>query len=124
LLTTLPGEPHGLGLLMAEALFAAEGAHCHSLGVQTPVSDLLLAADAYRADIVALSFTACITASRVHEGLADLRAKLPTSIELWAGGAAAALQRHGVDGVSVVRMLEDLPAAVQQWRDRHVPPAT
>jgi methanogenic corrinoid protein MtbC1 len=37
LLTTLPGEPHGLGLLMAEAMLALEGCTCVSLGVQTPV---------------------------------------------------------------------------------------
>ena len=123
LLSTLPGEPHGLGLLMAEALFAAEGAHCSSLGVQTPVSELLLAAAAYGADIVALSFSACMTASRVHEGLADLRTGLPPDVELWAGGAAPALQRHGVEGVNVVRALADLPAALRRWRDRHGPAA-
>lgn len=36
LLTTLPQEQHGLGLLMAEAIFTLEGASCMSLGVQTP----------------------------------------------------------------------------------------
>ena len=119
LLSTLPGEPHGLGLLMAEALFAAEGAHCSSLGVQTPVAELLLAAAAYRADIVALSFSACMSASRVHEGLADLRASLPPAVELWAGGAAPALARHGVEGVNVVAALDELPEALRRWRDRH-----
>lgn len=39
LLTTVPQERHGLGLLMAEALLAIEGAHCVSLGVQTPLGD-------------------------------------------------------------------------------------
>jgi hypothetical protein len=38
LLTTLPQERHGLGLLMAEAMCVAEGAHCISLGVQTPLA--------------------------------------------------------------------------------------
>ncbi len=36
LLTTVPQEPHGLGVLMAEAMFALEGARCVSLGVRTP----------------------------------------------------------------------------------------
>ncbi len=35
LLTTVPQEPHGLGVLMAEAMFALEGARCVSLGVRT-----------------------------------------------------------------------------------------
>jgi len=71
LLGTLPGEAHGLGLLMAEAMFAADGAFCHSLGVQTPVAELLQAVAAYRADILALSFTACMGVNPVLDALAD-----------------------------------------------------
>ena len=44
LLTTLPGEQHGLGLLMVEALLVPEGAQCISLGVQTPIEDIRRAA--------------------------------------------------------------------------------
>ena len=46
LLSTLPGEQHGLGLLMAEAACALEGAQCVSLGIQTPLSELVAAARA------------------------------------------------------------------------------
>ena len=51
LLTTLPQERHGLGLLMAEALFAAEGAHAISLGIQTPVPDIADAARSLGVDL-------------------------------------------------------------------------
>ena len=46
LLTTFPGAPHGLGLLMAEALLALEGARCIALGTQMPALDVQLAVDA------------------------------------------------------------------------------
>ena len=36
LLTTVPQEPHGLGVLMAEAMFALEGARCVALGRAHP----------------------------------------------------------------------------------------
>jgi MerR family transcriptional regulator, light-induced transcriptional regulator len=36
LLTTFPQESHGLGVLMAEAMFALEGSRCVPLGTQTP----------------------------------------------------------------------------------------
>ncbi|MBM3348070.1 MAG: MerR family transcriptional regulator, partial [Betaproteobacteria bacterium] len=55
LLTTLPGEQHQLGLLMAQACLAVEGAECLSLGPETPASDIVLAARAHRVDIVGLS---------------------------------------------------------------------
>ncbi len=116
LMSTLPGEPHGLGLLMAEALFTADGARCFSLGVQTPVWDLVLAAEAYRADLVALSFTGCMNPNQVVEGLAELRAKLPTTVELWAGGSAPVLRRRPVPGVRALNAIGELPDAVRRWR--------
>ena len=117
LLSTFPGEQHGLGLLMAEALLALEGCRCTSLGVQTPVWDLVLAARAYQADIVVLSFTACLNPNVIVEGLAELRDKLPPAARLWAGGSAPALQRRGVPGVRAVASLDALPLELQRWRE-------
>ena len=119
LLSTLSGEPHGLGLLMAEALIAAEGAQCFSLGTQTPVWDLVLAAQALRADVVALSFTSCMNPNKVVEALAELRAKLAPTIELWVGGSAPVLQRRPSPGVTAMTSLIELPDALRQWRRAH-----
>ncbi|MBT9494274.1 MAG: MerR family transcriptional regulator [Paucibacter sp.] len=117
LLTTLPGEPHGLGLLMAEALLAIEACQCLSLGVQTPADELPRAAAAHRSDIVALSFSGLMSASIVRRGLSDLRAALPAHIELWAGGSALLLKRpFKLSGVRVVTDLADLPRVVASWR--------
>ncbi len=116
LLSTLPGEQHSLGLLMVEALLALEGCRCVSLGVQTPVWDITLAARAYRSDIVGLSFTACMSPNQIIDSLTELRSKLPPSVRLWAGGSAPALQRRVVPGVLALTALEELPAALQRWR--------
>ena len=75
--TSFPNEPHGLGLLMAEALLRLEGCLCVSLGAQTPVRDIVRAATAYRSDIVALSFTSCMNPNQVVGGLSELATKLP-----------------------------------------------
>jgi hypothetical protein len=99
------GEPHGLGLLMAEAVFALEGCRCQSLGVQTPLDGIVAAARTRRVDIVALSFSACPGARQVHEALVELREKLPESVRLWAGGSAPALRRRLPVGVEVVDSL-------------------
>lgn len=56
LLTTFPSELHGMGLLMVEALLALEGCRCISLGTQTPVWDIVLAATSQDIDIVARLF--------------------------------------------------------------------
>lgn len=121
LLTTLPQEPHGLGLLMAEAMFALEGARCLALGVRTPVPEIVRAADSQRIDIVALSFTPVVAPSQVAESLTELRARLPPQTELWAGGSSPALQRRPPPGVRVVPGLDAIGPAVAAWRSAHGP---
>lgn len=116
LLTTFPGEPHGIGLLMAEALLALEGCHCVSLGTQTPLWDIVLAANAHRVDIVALSFTAAMNPNHVLDGLTELRAKLPERVELWAGGTAPVLDRRRQEGVLRMDPLDAVTEHVRRWR--------
>jgi len=118
LLGTLPGEPHGLGLLMAEAMLSVDGARCISLGVQTPVWDLVLATRAYACDVVALSFTGCMNPNTVIAGLAELRSKLPAAVEIWAGGMAPVLHRRPVAGVHALATFDDLTVRLGLWRAR------
>lgn len=121
LLTTFPHEPHGLGILMAEATFALEGCHCISLGVQTPVLDIALAAEAQRADIVALSFSSAVNANQALDGLRQLRGKLPARVQLWAGGGCAMLHRRPPAGVLALRTLEAIGPALRHWQQANDP---
>ena len=116
LLTTFPGEVHGLGLLMAEALLALDGCRCSSLGTQTPVWDIVRAASVKPIDIVALSFSACLNANQVLDGLTELRARLPATVDVWAGGRCPVLHRRPPAGVTVLPSLSDIAPAVRQWR--------
>lgn len=122
LLTTLPKELHGLGLLMVEALLTLEGCSCVSLGTQTPLGDLAQAARAHRADVVALSFSNVHSAGLVQTSLRELRALLPAETELWVGGACAALYQKPLAGVTPLRELAGLPALVAHWRQYHPTP--
>lgn len=117
LLTTLPGESHALGLLMAEALLSLEGAVCLSLGVQTPPAQLPGAVAAHRADVVALSFSSHLAQRAVLDGLAELRALLAPSVEIWAGGSSRALRSPGVPkGVTCLDGLAAIAPATEGWR--------
>ena len=118
LLTTVPQERHGLGLLMAEALLSLEGAHCVSLGVQTPLGDIVDAARAQRADIVALSFSGITSPRAAVENVNELRIRLGDQAEVWAGGAGVdKARRHLAPGT--VLDLTAIPEAVARWRARH-----
>jgi DNA-binding transcriptional MerR regulator len=116
LLTTLPGEPHGLGMLMAEAIFTLEGAQCVPLGTQTPVGDVAEAARVKRVDIVALSFSANFPPNQLSEGLSQLRGILPKGTELWCGGAGAVRARRVPEGIRRISGLHDIGPAFSEWR--------
>lgn len=116
LLSTLPGEPHGLGLLMAETMFALDGARCLSLGVATPVWDIVLAARGLDCDIVALGFTGCMNPNQVVDALTELRERLPAAAALWAGGAAPVLHRRPVAGATAIATLSQLGPELRRWR--------
>jgi DNA-binding transcriptional MerR regulator/methylmalonyl-CoA mutase cobalamin-binding subunit len=106
LLTTLPGEPHALGLLMAEAMCALDGAWCVNLGPQTPVDEIVAAAQWHHAQVVGLSATGVLPARWLRQGLQQLRQRLPDGTALWVGGSAAA----GLRGLAGVTRLTDLRA--------------
>lgn len=117
-LTTLPEEQHGLGLLMAESLLALDGASCVSLGTQTPLFDIAMAARSQQADVVALSFSVAYPARQIAPQLAQLRGMLPGETALWAGGGGAG--RLGAQpGVRVLAGLPDALAALAEWRAAH-----
>ena len=80
LLTTVKDEEHMLGLLMVEALLAASGAWCLSVGAQTPIADIVGAARGTTIDIVALSSSGAYPAR--SEGQSALKNYLTVFIKL------------------------------------------
>ncbi len=121
LLTTLPDEPHGLGLLMAAALAALEGAYCLTLGTQTPVLEIRNATQARLIDAVALSFSGIYPARKILPALEEVRQGLPPSAELWVGGAGTARLSRVPEGVHVLSGLGDVVDAIADWRARQSP---
>ncbi len=123
LLTTLPEEQHVLGLLMAEAMLVPEGAACVSLGARTPMTDIPAAALAGDFDVVGLSFSTAYPVRQAIDALLELRAMLPPRIALWAGGAAVRGKHKRLPGVQIVDRLDDVLAALRNWRDTSSPEA-
>ena len=116
LLTSLPQEQHSIGLLMAEAILAVEGASCIPLGTQTPMADIVTAAQVHDADIIALSFSSSYPEVKAAEGLKQLRLALPSATHLWAGGAGATRLRKPIEGVQPVVSFEQMLGLIKQWR--------
>ncbi|MEW8209028.1 MAG: MerR family transcriptional regulator [Candidatus Thiodiazotropha taylori] len=100
LLGTLPGEPHALGLLMAEALLINSGRATLNLGTDVPLDEIVTAAERSGVSTVALSFSGCYTRNTIRDDLEELAERLPRAVRIWIGG----------DGV---RRLRRLPPSVE-----------
>jgi DNA-binding transcriptional MerR regulator/methylmalonyl-CoA mutase cobalamin-binding subunit len=118
LMTTFPQERHGLGLLMAEALFSLYGAHCISLGVQTPIIEIADAVKAQNADLVALSFSSAMNGKKAIDGLNELRSRLPDAVEIWAGGSSPTVSRQQPTQIHLTS-LTGIQSSLANWRQRH-----
>lgn len=98
-LTTPPGEQHGLALDMVSAALTQAGAHCINLGPSLPLANLLSAVDAFDADIVGLSISSVSAGRLARRFVEELRNGLPDDVELWLGGSGAAMMPTLPDGV-------------------------
>lgn len=116
LLTTLPGEPHGIGLLMARCLMALESAETISLGVETPIADMVAAAEKHEAQVVALSVSQAFNAAELLKLLPVLRQRLNSTTQLWVGGQGAAKAKLRLRGIALVTSLSDIAPTIAAWR--------
>ncbi len=116
LLTTVPGEQHGIGLLMTQALLSSEGAYCVSLGTHTPFDDIRRAALAYKAQVVAVSFSMAFPLRQVGDAIGTLRRTLSPTVALWAGGEVTRRLRRTPSGVRLLPEIADVLPALQSWR--------
>ncbi|MBQ5946855.1 cobalamin B12-binding domain-containing protein [Massilia sp. ST3] len=118
LLTTAPGELHMLGNLMVEAVLTLAGARCISLGAQSPLAEIVAAAEAYQTQVVGLSFSASLPRKTIASILRELRQRLPGQVQLWAGGAGAAGLEKVPRGVRIFQSLNDARAALSEFKPR------
>lgn len=109
-----PGEHHLIGLLMAEAVIAEQGASTISIGSDIPLSNLQLAAISCKVDVVALSFSVFYPARKVVPSLQHLRHVLPSQIQIWAGGSGLAGLRMHPKGVRIFLEFNGAVAALNE----------
>lgn len=105
-LSTLPGEAHGLGLQMAALITACAGCRILYLGTETPLPDMVSLTRDLGARALALSVSASSRKPRTASLVRRLRAALPRRTALILGGEGAPSPAAGIEVFTTLRGLD------------------
>lgn len=100
---TLAGQTHELGAMLVAAAASSHGWRVVYLGSNLPASEIALAANHTRARAVALSLVFPTDDPAIAAALRELRATLPASTGILAGGSAAASYATALAAVGATR---------------------
>jgi methylmalonyl-CoA mutase cobalamin-binding subunit len=120
-ISTISGERHELGAILAAASAAAEGWRVTYLGPDLPVAEIAQVVLATRANAVGVSVIYSDDDRAVLAALRELRGLLPSAVSIFVGGEAGADLARELDshGVSVVRNLSDFRTSLEAKAPRH-----
>lgn len=108
MLTTVPGERHGLGLLMVETLLRLGGAEVIAFGPEMPFRDIKDAALSHKVDVIGLSFSGSFKSVDAMVMLTGLRQIIDPGIRIWVGGEAFEGGTAMPEGVELLDGLHEL----------------
>ena len=108
ILATLPGEQHGIGLLMTEAMLLTRGIPSLNLGTQIPIPQIALVAEKAGARAIGLSFSASFPVRKIRPLLRELLEATPESLELLVGGAGTLQMKRAPERTRLIRSFEEL----------------
>lgn len=115
-LTTLPGEPHTLGLQMVALYLALNGARPRLLGASTPPDQIIAAQHAFQAQVVGVALTAAADLASAQRDLSRLTRGLPESVALWVGGSGAGQLTRLPPRVQSTQSWAEIDAALERAR--------
>ena len=112
-LTTLPGELHGLGLQMSSLVFSLAGWRPVILGVNSPLEEIVAVARDIEPGAVGISCVQPLRKKALEE-VAKLRKRIPRRTSLILGGAASA--NVSISGVESLPSLSSLDSWLSSRR--------
>jgi methanogenic corrinoid protein MtbC1 len=111
-LTTLAGERHEFGAMMAGIVAAHDGWSYHYLGPDLPAAAIGSAVKRLEAPLVAVSIVAPQTTAQPARELVLLRKTVGRRVEIVVGGPSAAVVDHVLGEARAVRV-----DSLREWRE-------
>ena len=96
LLTTLPGEPHRVGIQMCALVTAISGRRVVYLGQDTPLEDMVATVAKTGAETLCLSVSVSYPQPKGKKLLTELRKILPEKVTLVVGGQGGDTEQEGI----------------------------
>lgn len=118
LLTTLPGEQHALGIIIAALICGDRGFRVLVLGRETPTHEIIDAATQSDARAVGISVSEATARPETTAQIKALRSALPVDVELLLGGSGSLHTRRGLTGVHYVHRPESLARVLDSLIDQ------
>jgi methanogenic corrinoid protein MtbC1 len=120
LVATPAGERHAIGAVLIGAAAAVDGWRVIYLGADLPAKEIAAAAVATEASVVAMSIVYVPDRDHTLDELRTLRARLPASVPVVAGGAGATqlAPELAQAGIRVGARLADLSAVLNETIER------
>lgn len=112
---TLPDQRHEFGAMFAAVVAASRQWRVTYLGGDLPVDDIVHAATLAHADVVAVSVIRSASLRVLQRDLSELRAALPESVPLIAGGSSIVMNAQSVESSGAI-VIPDLDAW-EKWLD-------
>ena len=113
LLTTLPGEPHGMGVMLVELLLNISGVETINIGLETPMDQLQHACASLNPDVLALSFSAIQKRPQTMALLEELDQKIPPTIPILAGGSGITKLRALPKRFMIIKKMNSLDSTIK-----------
>ena len=86
LITTLPGEPYTLGILMCAVVTSVTSSKVIYLGADNPIEEIIDAADKYKPEAITLSISHTFDYTTAGNQLKILRSGINNKISIFTGG--------------------------------------
>jgi MerR family transcriptional regulator, light-induced transcriptional regulator len=99
LITTLPGEPYSLGILMCAVVTSVTSSKVIYLGTNNPVEEIIAATEIYKPEIIALSISHVFDTTTAENLLIKIRNELNPKTSLITGGKGSPSNIPGISNI-------------------------
>lgn len=104
LITTLPGEPYSLGILMCAVITSVTNSKVIYLGVDNPIEDTISAAESHKPEVIAISISHVFDPTTAGNLLLKIRSEITPKTSIVTGGKGSP---ENISGISYIPALDN-----------------